>query len=508
MSILSDITTAVGEIRTMAGNITGARDRYFEKPVDSLARKAKQSILFFPLVTSESISSETASTLAKATQVRCAEYVRLMIANMDALPDTGSGTGPKEKLISAIRGMDLASAIKDEACSAVSALVARKADILAEEALRPGGIFPAIERHLLAEGGGTKRKEREAAKTAADGESVDSGLKKPVDHDYMDAKTDSSSEGEETSPESLSNKGKTGKKSDFSSSPVDVNTLAHGDANERLQAAKIIADRMAKGDTAFLHALSGKGVELRDLVAKLPQDGYKLWSNTVGPAKQIDMDKINRIMPVLLDLEVQVLYGTNGTVTTPATTKLMLGIKAPLHQVPSLDLVTGLGTSLQRDSFLLQFFRMASGEISFVKDFVLNLGHIKARTSGKQSTGTRALEGLRKQAEWNAARQSIFVKHVTEKGFTPPTATIAVTADEVAQIKSLYNVDFGSVGVVRQFMSAHNLMGFMIVDEVIGLVRVYEDGSDTGFDRVPMTELVRQGKETSVKDVLKIMASR
>ena len=175
--------------------------------------------------------------------------------------------------------------------------------------------------------------------------------------------------------------------------------------------------------------------------------------------------------------------------------------------MPSLDLVTGLGTSLQRDSLTLQFFRMATGEIDFVRDFILNLGHVRARATGQLTAGSRKLEALRRQAEWNEARRSWLVKAVAQRGFTPPTATVAVTADEVALIRSLYRVDFSSPSVASQFMRSHNLMGFMIVDEAVGLVRVYEDG-DGDFDRVPLSELDKQGKETSVKDILKIIGTR
>jgi hypothetical protein len=187
------------------------------------------------------------------------------------------------------------------------------------------------------------------------------------------------------------------------------------------------------------------------------------------------------------------------------TDRLTLGVKAIAHPIPSLDLVTGLGTSLQRDNFILQFFRMTSGETSFLKDFVLNLKVAKARASGKTTSGRKVLETLRRQAEWNTRRDNVLFSKLTDRGFVPPTATMVVTADEVEKIRSLYGVDFSKPGTVRDMLRSHNLMGFIIVDEAIGLVRVFEDGDDD-FDRLPISTLKSQGKEASVKDIMTILA--
>jgi hypothetical protein len=160
---------------------------------------------------------------------------------------------------------------------------------------------------------------------------------------------------------------------------------------------------------------------------------------------------------------------------------------------------------LQRDNFILQFFRMTSGETSFLKDFVLNLKVAKARASGKTTSGRKVLETLRRQAEWNTRRDNVLFSKLTDRGFVPPTATMVVTADEVEKIRSLYSVDFSKPGTVRDMLRSHNLMGFIIVDEAIGLVRVFEDGDDD-FDRLPISTLKSQGKEASVKDIMTILA--
>ena len=148
---------------------------------------------------------------------------------------------------------------------------------------------------------------------------------------------------------------------------------------------------------------------------------------------------------------------------------------------------------------------MTSGETSFLKDFVLNLNVAKSRSSARTTSGTKMLETLRRQSEWNDRRGNWLVAAITKRNFIPPTTTMVITADEVDKIRSLYGVDFSKPAVVRELLRSHNLMGFMIVDEAIGLVRVFEDGDDD-FDRLPIDTLKAQGKETSVKDIMTILA--
>jgi len=115
------------------------------------------------------------------------------------------------------------------------------------------------------------------------------------------------------------------------------------------------------------------------------------------------------------------------------------------------------------------------------------------------------LETLRRQSEWNSRRSNMIIVSLTKRGFVPPTATIVVTSDEIDKIKSLYGVDLSKPSSCRELLQSHNLMGFIIVDESIGLVRIFEDGDDD-FDRIPIATLKSNGKETSMKDLITLMS--
>ena len=708
---LSDIAAAIGELKATLGKATAARDkvlsprgdsaggdqRFFERPIDSLARAAKKSVLFYPVVASESLSPETVSMLAKLVQVRAGEYLRLMISNMDVLDADSVGKGA---VVAALRGDSLKTTAYGESAEALAAYVVKNVAALAEaNGHRVAHLHAPMERFLLevsaarlaamqkmsslrrGEGDEPKRlamtaeeidnevlntpdadvrvnaligssskaadtlaanadrlrqmaeeilhdpsqsnavshatslrksadayaakaaemrradEEAEAARASAQqaaddrearlmahrvnverwqearaaaemaateaerlaAENVKLRGRSDADRARADAAAATAREARAFADESAreaarasAQAARQGARADAANeraSAARADARASGReaeaANKKLDAlgkaakeaqAQEIAAREAKIEEAIRaangndhqHAIKlvnelmqqngGAGLDrlkrnkatagIMEMLAKLPErlsaDVVEVQNGNAVRANwdEKDYQKVAAILPLTMQLTVDYRVGgeTGRTIRTP----LALGVKAVGHVVPSLDIVTGLGTALQRDSLVLQFLRLTSGETSFVKDFVLNLDTAKMRASGKTSGGTKMLETLRRQAEWNARRGNAFVAMLSKRGFVPPTTTIIVTADEVEKMKSLYGVDFAKPGVARELLRSHNLMGFMIVDEAIGLVRVFEDGDDD-FDRVPFSEVKAKGKENSVKDILTIM---
>ena len=644
MSIISDIFDAFSEVKktlgTMqktpdkimgAGNAASGENRFFDRPINSVARRAKQSVLYYPVVGSESLSAETLTIIAKAIQVRAAEYTRLLVSNMDAVEAASQG---KTAVISALRGATLKDAfVKHEDIDAASELVRTRASMLVEHAFVEDGLRAPLTEGIGSVGpnatnpvspGGPKRSKsggngggiwstftdpqkiatiarmwnsgnpiaKAEARRAAEGmlrnpttSGVDADLRAAGAGGILDDINDEAARRDphrvhfKSAPQAndvfeamdaaveflnagtavgrarakqivdeimqtyggsgvmdeLELAGLGGLAMDVEAGQIRKNeeerrrlnpeieeaerrTKALSSAREmanrktpaaRQQAVQMISDLMSTGDVVALEkdAECSKIINmLKALPAGVIRDGsYDISgsSNRVATMQAIDFEKLNAFQPVLLDLSIR--YKTPAGEPLPITDRIVLAVKGVAHPIPSMDIVTGLGTALQRDSLVLQFFRMTSGETSFVKDFVLNLKVAKMRASGKTTSGAKVLETLRRQSEWNERRENWLVSAISKRGFVPPTTTMVVTADEVDKIKSLYGVDFTKGSAVRDLMKSHNLMGFVIVDEAIGLVRMFEDGDDD-FDRIPITTLKSQGKEASVKDIMTILA--
>ena len=561
-SIISDIADAFGEIKKNLGAMTqapdkimnagktaGAEARFFSRPIDSVARRAKQSILYFPVIGSESLSSETLAIIAKATQVRAAEYVRLMISNMDPVEAADYG---KTAVVAALRGATLKDAfIANEDVDAASDMLRKRLSHLVEHAFIEDGLREPLSEALP--GIHNQLGNSAATKPAQRGKSWDAGMTTDevvsnIEKLWKSGNAVQQAEARQAAERLLRNPRLGDGLGELRASGLDdliadlniselkrsaaqvrmspeaeeaarrdkriaeAQVLAKkGTAQGREAATQIIQDLMSTSDGSVGKLRTDPATaKIVAMLEKLPggvvRDGsYNITgtSNTAKLAGNIDFDKLNAFQPILLDLTIR--YKTPAGEPLPITDRIALGVKGVAHPIPSLDLVTGLGTALQRDSLVLQFFRMTSGETSFVKDFVLNLKVAQMRASAKTTTGAKVLETLRRQAEWNDRRSNWLIASIAKRGFVPPTTTMVVTSDEVEKIKSLYGVDFTKPSAVRELMKSHNLMGFIIVDEAIGLVRVFEDGDDD-FDRLPISTLKSQGKEGSLKDILTILA--
>ena len=101
MSILSDISALLVDVRDTMKSVTRSSStnplsdtyekgksiaksgRFFERPVSSVARVAKSSVGYYPLVISEGIDPKTSALIVKFAQVRAAEYTKVAIGNMD-----------------------------------------------------------------------------------------------------------------------------------------------------------------------------------------------------------------------------------------------------------------------------------------------------------------------------------------------------------------------------------------------------------------------------------------
>jgi hypothetical protein len=495
--VVRGLRAAPDQLNKAAGDLNGPDD-FLQRPIDSVAKRAKSSILLFPVVGSESLSPETVATISRAVQVRATEYVRLYVTNLD--PREGGGKGA---IVSSLQGSSLKDAIFDESASEVGAYVRKNIVSLVESAMGGGlEIRPPLERHILSE---ALKDPRTSNIRNFKPNSSPSSSQHPVtmsrkDAENLWANNISANPGAGSKPRSpISPEAEMAEQE----AKVKTHSTAKHDSEEL---TRLVAQLMQRGDARdLLNQMKKTDERVVGLIAsmeKLPKDALEVYTNEarVSGWKPTEFDKVNRFPPVLLDLTVHHKSGDNVH-----ETKMMIGVKAVAHVVPSVDLVTGLGTALQRDSLFLQFMRLTSGETSFVKDFVLNLGAAKARASSKTSGGTKMLETLRRQAEWNDLRRTWVVAAVSKRGFVPPTTTVIVTADEVERIRGLYGVDFSKPAVARDLLKSHNLMGFAIVDESIGLVRFYEDG-DGDFDRIPMSEIKERGSQTSVKDMMTILA--
>ncbi len=210
-----------------------------------------------------------------------------------------------------------------------------------------------------------------------------------------------------------------------------------------------------------------------------------------------DVKKCNELVPTTLSVTIQQYKGDaiGGNVT------FVLGIKGLMHPVGSEEMVSNLLDGYKDGNKFFNFLRWTSGEISFLKDLVLNIDGIKEDAIKKHSKGSHWWTTLKKRKTLSR------VKNLYGKNKILPNATIVCSMEEVMEIKDTYNVDLMDPKHVRRIMDRYFLLGFVIVDESQEMCQFIFDG-ENNFATLSFSGLERENNnKNDFKDIYKMINS-
>jgi hypothetical protein len=199
-----------------------------------------------------------------------------------------------------------------------------------------------------------------------------------------------------------------------------------------------------------------------------------------------DVKKLNSKQPSLLELNIH--YKGENTIKD---TKLVLGVKAVAHALPTNEVTEKLANSVKDNSVLFKAIQWTSGEISFFKDFLLNLDNIRAEFEKDN-------KGRRKSRWWHIlktrASESKFREIFGKDKFVPNT-TFVITKEEVKRMKNEYGVDVMDSSQVKKLLDIYHLLGFVVLDEINDLAYFW-DSSVQDWQTMSFSAL-EKGKSSS-----------
>jgi hypothetical protein len=199
-----------------------------------------------------------------------------------------------------------------------------------------------------------------------------------------------------------------------------------------------------------------------------------------------DVKKLNSKQPSLLELNIH--YKGENTIKD---TKLVLGVKAVAHALPTNEVTEKLANSVKDNSVLFKAIQWTSGEISFFKDFLLNLDNIRAEFEKDN-------KGRRKSRWWHIlktrASESKFREIFGKDKFIPNT-TFVITKEEVKRMKNEYGVDVMDSSQVKKLLDIYHLLGFVVLDEINDLAYFW-DSSVQDWQTMSFSAL-EKGKSSS-----------
>lgn len=182
-----------------------------------------------------------------------------------------------------------------------------------------------------------------------------------------------------------------------------------------------------------------------------------------------EVKKANDMMPYALQVR---LMAVNDKKEFVQFIDFVLGVKTILHPIDSDDVIENIERVMKNRSPFFKFLKWTTGEISLFKNLILNLDDVKSdvinRTSGKSPWFSK----LKRLKDKKVGLHDFTVPHAII-----PNTTLVITSYEADYLRNHFAIDVTSAKVARRLVDDMFLMAFIIVDEGTGTVDILYDGA-------------------------------
>ena len=220
---------------------------------------------------------------------------------------------------------------------------------------------------------------------------------------------------------------------------------------------------------------------------KVDKDRLNATGDVITPRiSERDIKKINDMKPYVLELK---LLATKGDSALSEYLTYNVGVKTTCHLGKSDIMIQNIVYVLKNRSPMFNFIRWTTGELSLIKDLVLNINDIHFNIANRYDSTGRFISTLKRMKKKPIKISTSGLSKVV------PFATIIITSYEYNVILNQYGFDLKNITFAKKVMDELYLMCFIIMDEGSQTVDMLLDGSTSGFQTYSLDILE---KETSV----------
>ena len=215
-----------------------------------------------------------------------------------------------------------------------------------------------------------------------------------------------------------------------------------------------------------------------------------------------DVKKVNELVPSLMVVNYAVDAG-HGDLYQDSS---IIGVKTRLIALDSFQILDKLASKNKDKSGFVKFIKATTGEIKFIKDFVLAIDKAKidALSKSKRGSANPIWRVLERRAAINNLRKAL-----GQKNDASPITTLVITQEEVDYLKKTADMDVSNVNVANFVLNAYNLMAICIVDETAEVAKFLFDGEFNQFDSYSFMSLQKEAGDNGMyKKVINLMAKR
>ena len=544
-----------GKAKAILKNSAGPRSQY----KGSISSQANKLVMTFPVLCSNTISYPTASMLSKAIERKCTLMLQQLFA-ADILVAGANSGGIQHQINNIYTGIDFDTLTVDDMVNLTNTITAKQGKAFFEHAylmevaeLAKKKVNAPVYESSVNESPLSLYMLNESGKATVDPEMVLTEAKKVKRSYNFDPSSIRSVNG--VSGNSIYDVLKANKLDDIITDRIAVDIRAAGslkdmddalnvaanlnrDSRENAETKRRIANDIENLKVKIEELKQGDaGLELnrrkinaeiekneKDLKERIKQnkisnkfkkEELKLQQKQAKQAELIarqdyfkkqlmdtDVKKANELVPSMLVVN----YAVEGDKGEMIQSSAIVGIKTRLISLDSFEILDKITQKNKDKSGFVKLIRATTGEIRFLKDFVLAVDKAKidALNKSKRGSANPIWRVLERRAAVNNLRKAL-----GQKNDASPITTLIVTQEEVDYLRKTAGMDLDNVNTANYILNAFNLMGICIVDEAAEVAKFLFDGEFGQFDVYSFGSLEKESGDSGMyKKIINLMSKR
>lgn len=211
-----------------------------------------------------------------------------------------------------------------------------------------------------------------------------------------------------------------------------------------------------------------------------------------------DIKKANELMPTTM--VVNFISASDDGRDSERVTGI-IGVKAKMYPVDSMDICNRLSSKIKDRNCLFNLVRASTREISFFKDlaFAIDKAKLDAVYMASDSNNARMFKVLERRAAKN--RFSRLIKKNDASAIT----SLVLSQYEVEYLKQM-NINMEKSYNARSILEAYNLMDIVVADESLEIAKFIFDDGDGVYETLTFDALEKQSNDNTYKKVVNLVS--
>ena len=230
------------------------------------------------------------------------------------------------------------------------------------------------------------------------------------------------------------------------------------------------------------------------------KDANRMHNNTAF-LKDQDIKKMNDAVPSILIVK---FYQKNSNdAVSGVATEFLIGIKSKVVPITTTEILRRIMNDNKDGQKFLKFMRVITGELK-ASDVLLGLSRITDDVKSYKVKGARGDIWTLLQNRAVAAKEQ--VRSGKHNDFSAIT-TVLISQQDADELYREENFDINDPKNAIHFMQSYNLMGFAIADDSNEVLHLLLDNGSKNFEDISYRMLERETQDSTYKKLINLMAA-